>query len=190
MASYYWIKLYHEILDDPKMGRLSDHLWRRFFEFVLLAVEHNQDGRIPPINQAMAERLRSTTDQLYQDRSALTERDLIDHIMGATYKDGAWREIPRFWRFVGPTPSNWGAYGKDWTQIRLAILERDNHTCRYCGSSATHVDHIIPKCQKGTDADDNLVAACASCNLKKGGRTPEQAGISLLYDFSLTEMGR
>ena len=25
----YWIKLYHEILDDPKMGRLSDRTWRR-----------------------------------------------------------------------------------------------------------------------------------------------------------------
>ncbi len=24
MSSNYWIKLYHEILDDPKMGRLFD----------------------------------------------------------------------------------------------------------------------------------------------------------------------
>ena len=32
MASRYWIKLYQEILDDPKMGRLSDALFRRTIE--------------------------------------------------------------------------------------------------------------------------------------------------------------
>ena len=29
----YWIKLYHEVLNDPKMGRLPDRLWRRWWSF-------------------------------------------------------------------------------------------------------------------------------------------------------------
>lgn len=60
-----------------------------------------------------------------------------------------------------------------------AIFERDNFTCRYCGwdgssdfdnwwVAAFNVDHIIPKSQGGTDAQDNLVLACRACNQYKG----------------------
>lgn len=31
MANY-WIKLYHEILDDPLMATMPDRLWRRTIE--------------------------------------------------------------------------------------------------------------------------------------------------------------
>ena len=37
MPSKYWIKLYHEVLDDPKMARLPDRLYRRCIEVFLLA---------------------------------------------------------------------------------------------------------------------------------------------------------
>jgi hypothetical protein len=60
-----------------------------------------------------------------------------------------------------------------------AILERDARSCRYCGSPATHVDHVLPICQGGRSTPDNLVAACAHCNHVKGGRTPLQAGMVL-----------
>ena len=39
MGAKFWIKLYHEILDDPKMGRMPDRLWRRTIELFLLAGE-------------------------------------------------------------------------------------------------------------------------------------------------------
>jgi len=67
-----------------------------------------------------------------------------------------------------------------WRQIRRAIFKRDSHTCRYCGARAQHVDHIVPRSQGGSDELDNLVASCARCNLSKGGRTPEQAGMELI----------
>lgn len=57
--------------------------------------------------------------------------------------------------------------------------ERDNHTCQYCGMPASHADHIVPVVQGGGDAEENLVAACRSCNLHKGGRTPGEAGMEL-----------
>jgi len=52
---------------------------------------------------------------------------------------------------------------------RLRVLRRDTNTCYYCGdNNATHVDHVVPKAMGGGDELDNLVAACATCNQRKG----------------------
>lgn len=59
------------------------------------------------------------------------------------------------------------------------ILRRDGHRCGYCAGRASTVDHVIPRCQGGSSAWSNLVAACLDCNQRKGGRTPEQAGMKL-----------
>ena len=53
---------------------------------------------------------------------------------------------------------------------RLRVLRRDAYTCYYCGDAATHADHVIPKAMGGGDELDNLVAACASCNQRKGSK--------------------
>ena len=61
------------------------------------------------------------------------------------------------------------------------VRTRDLCACRYCGSkNAPTIDHVVPRCQGGKDGADNLVVACWSCNLSKSGRTPEQAGMTLL----------
>lgn len=57
-----------------------------------------------------------------------------------------------------------------WRKIRAAVLRRDGHRCRYCGAPATHVDHVDPRKRGGDDDPANLRAACAQCNLSKGGR--------------------
>lgn len=62
-----------------------------------------------------------------------------------------------------------------------AILKRDGYRCLYCGRKATTVDHIQPRCQGGLSVWSNLCAACVACNSRKGGRTPEQAGMTLLW---------
>lgn len=60
------------------------------------------------------------------------------------------------------------------------VKERDGDRCRYCGSGADlTIDHIIPRCQGGGDEAENLAVACRSCNCRKRGRTPEQAGMVL-----------
>jgi hypothetical protein len=57
------------------------------------------------------------------------------------------------------------------------VSERANHRCEYCRPPELifnfpfEVEHIIPLCQGGTDAEDNLALACRSCNLRKGIRT-------------------
>lgn len=62
------------------------------------------------------------------------------------------------------------------------ILRRDDYTCQYCGRRAQHltVDHIIPRRLGGEHIWSNLVAACPSCNHRKGGRTIDQVHMYLL----------
>lgn len=51
MSSYYWIKLYDDILDDPKMGRLSDGAFRLCINLFLLAGRGNpRNGELPPFD--------------------------------------------------------------------------------------------------------------------------------------------
>lgn len=63
---------------------------------------------------------------------------------------------------------------------KKAILKRDHHTCQYCGSFKNlTVDHVIPTSKGGKDVWTNLVAACRSCNERKGGLTLKEAGMIL-----------
>jgi len=48
--SFHWIKLYHEILVDPKMGKLDNLTWRRAIELFLIAGDYDQGGALPPID--------------------------------------------------------------------------------------------------------------------------------------------
>lgn len=72
MPSRYWIKLYIEILDDPKMGMLQPWLWQRAITFFLAAGEYNQEGLLPPVEQ-LAWRLRITNTDLVKSLGALSE---------------------------------------------------------------------------------------------------------------------
>ena len=66
-----------------------------------------------------------------------------------------------------------------------ALFFRDGHVCAYCGNhfnfSELSRDHVVPVQNGGKDQWMNVVTACRNCNTRKGGRTPEQAGTSLLY---------
>jgi 5-methylcytosine-specific restriction endonuclease McrA len=62
------------------------------------------------------------------------------------------------------------------------ILRRDDYTCQYCGTQPSYltIDHIFPRRLGGIHSWENLVAACPSCNHRKGGRTVDQAGMNLV----------
>jgi hypothetical protein len=48
-------------------------------------------------------------------------------------------------------------------------------TCAYCGSSGPlQWEHVVPRSRGGPDTIDNMVRACAPCNLAKGARDPYQ----------------
>jgi 5-methylcytosine-specific restriction endonuclease McrA len=67
---------------------------------------------------------------------------------------------------------------------RRNIFARDNNRCQYCGkrfpTTDLSLDHVIPKSQGGKSTWENIVCACIKCNVKKGGRTPEQANMHLI----------
>jgi len=62
---------------------------------------------------------------------------------------------------------------------RRNVLERDEHTCQYCGrrldSARLTIDHVIPRSRGGQTVWENVLAACDRCNDRKGDRTPEEA---------------
>jgi 5-methylcytosine-specific restriction endonuclease McrA len=65
------------------------------------------------------------------------------------------------------------------------IFYRDQYTCAYCGVKCIKkhltIDHIFPVVQGGQRSWKNLITACRECNQKKGGRTPKQANMPLLF---------
>ena len=68
----YWIKLYHEILTDPKMGTLDNLTWRRAIELFLIAGDHNQAGSLPS-NADIAWTLHTTQEDILAVLIALEE---------------------------------------------------------------------------------------------------------------------
>lgn len=71
------------------------------------------------------------------------------------------------------------------TLTRDKLFARDRHTCAYCGqpfaAQDLQAEHIVPASIGGAWSWMNIVSACAYCNGRKTNRTPEQAGMPLLY---------
>lgn len=67
---------------------------------------------------------------------------------------------------------------------RHNIFARDDHTCQYCGKHLPrrdlNLDHVVPRSRGGKTNWENVVTSCIPCNFRKGGRTPEEAGIRLI----------
>lgn len=59
---------------------------------------------------------------------------------------------------------------------RFNLFLRDRFACQYCGHRHDLTfDHVIPRSRGGQTTWENVVTACAPCNLKKGGQMPAQA---------------
>lgn len=67
--------------------------------------------------------------------------------------------------------------------VRREILRRDHYICQYCGKHTPEltVDHVIPRHLDGPHAWWNVVAACPSCNHRKGGHSLEEVSMRLLH---------
>lgn len=66
---------------------------------------------------------------------------------------------------------------------RKNIYARDRWYCQYCRNKFDPVDltydHVLPKSRGGKTDWQNIVTSCVECNLKKGSRTPQEAGMPL-----------
>lgn len=77
MKSRYWEKLWHDIIDDIKLGPLPGELKWRFVQLIILAGQQGDDGRLPDVPD-MAFRLRLTEEQLRSDLPTLARRELVE----------------------------------------------------------------------------------------------------------------
>jgi len=72
------------------------------------------------------------------------------------------------------------------------LFARDDYTCQYCGRHKSDLrgrqfltrDHVRPLSRGGLNSWDNVVTSCSSCNNRKGGRLPREAGLTLAHDPS------
>jgi len=69
---------------------------------------------------------------------------------------------------------------------RRNLFARDGNRCQYCGkknsTSELSLDHVIPRSRGGRATWQNIVCACVRCNVRKGGRTPREAGMNLIRE--------
>ena len=67
---------------------------------------------------------------------------------------------------------------------RRNIYARDRNRCQYCGrrfsTAELSLDHVVPRSLGGKTTWDNIVCCCVACNVRKGGRTPDQASLRLI----------
>jgi 5-methylcytosine-specific restriction endonuclease McrA len=67
---------------------------------------------------------------------------------------------------------------------RRNLFARDSNRCQYCGkrfaTSELSLDHVVPRSRGGQNTWENIVCACVRCNVRKGGRTPDEAGMKLI----------
>lgn len=92
------------------------------------------------------------------------------------------------------SPSRYPAF------TRFNVFLRDAFSCQYCGTQhQTHdltFDHVIPRSRGGFTNWENVVAACRSCNTRKGSHMLCECGLSLHKkpwrptSFELQEKGR
>ena len=75
-----------------------------------------------------------------------------------------WNRIARMAGLPGVSRSEW-----------LAILDRYNNKCAYCGKSGRMtIDHVIPVVRGGQHTVKNIVPACAACNSEKHCKMQEE----------------
>lgn len=105
----------------------------------------------------------------------LKESTKLVHTVSRTFRVPAVIRLIKFIRQM---------YRREVPLSRRNILTRDEYVCQYCGEESSSaqltIDHVVPKVQGGLHEWTNVVACCRTCNTRKGGRTPRQAGMSLI----------
>ena len=66
---------------------------------------------------------------------------------------------------------------------RHNIYVRDGNRCQYCGrrfpTSELSLDHVVPLSRGGPSTWENVVCACLPCNVRKGNKLLDEAGLTL-----------
>ncbi len=174
-----WVRIHDGAMTHPKVIGLSDKAFRLWVWGLSYSQQHLTDGWLPKnssppfLKRATTELetvgLWEVTDRGHQVHDYLDWNDSKSVVVEA-------RQLARVRMVLVRDP-----------ELRKALRDRDQDQCRYCGvdvnwadrksrGGATY-DHVTPG---GGDTVENLVIACRGCNSKKGKRTPQEAGMTLL----------
>lgn len=180
------------MLDSPKLeaaGPLAEHL---FMRSIIYAARNQTDGLITKVG------LRKISDGLPKIPARVLA--LVDARLWIVEGD-SW-QISGFLKY-NPSKAEI-VTRRESDRVRQEVYrtrglsdrikKRDGDQCRYCGEDVNWKDrrgmlgaqfeHVIPVSGGGSTTFENLVVSCRGCNLKKAGRTPEQAGMTLIDIFS------
>ena len=133
----YWIKLYHEILDDPLMATMPDHLWRRTIELFLTCGRQDKDGMLPDAKQ-ISWMLRTDVDSIQKDLAEIAELGII------TKTENGWL-VNNFAKRQAPSTS---------TERSQAFRDRKRKDQYYGNEDATQMQQNVA--QNRTDTDQNI----------------------------------
>jgi hypothetical protein len=180
-----WIELHQNLLRHPKLIRLAAGLGvkKQFALWHLLslwlwALDYADNGDLSAFGSpeiAVAAEWSGDPDVLL---SALQKARWLDDLMLHDWMDYAGR-------LVENRAANKGRQKRFRDKTRIPIYNRDGGSCVYCGIivdvDSFYVDHIIPIAKGGSNESHNLATSCNSCNIKKGGRTPEESGMPISF---------
>lgn len=190
-----WFRSHANKLDNPKVQRLSDALYRAWDSLLCAACRY--DGVLPPIadtafllrkSEAMTAKL---IDALIEaELFVKTERGVEPHEWNEwQYKSDVSTE--RVERYREKRRANGLPPLGDYSKFRPALIQRDGEQCVYCeATTKLVVDHMVPIALNGTDALDNLALACKPCNSGKAGRTPEMARMVVRVTTAASALAR
>ena len=117
----------------------------------------------------------STWKEVSEFKSLAEQAQEDDWIQAVNFKI----QVPRVIRLL-----NYDLFPKNVVKFnRRNIFLRDENRCQYCyhkfPTCQLSLDHVIPKSRGGGTTWENIVCACLKCNVRKGGRTPQEAGMRL-----------
>lgn len=179
-----------EILGMARTQREADHLLGAYMSLHIYCAKHTTNGFVPEVK--VRQHLRGAKLDAFVASGLLHRAGHVCECM----KGQKWRPGMAFYVHYylqwNPTKEEMEvdrakrAELKD-RELLAAIRRRDKDLCRYCGYQTKWADrvsgrglvfdHVDPARACGAR---NLVVACKSCNSRKGARTPEAAGMTLL----------
>lgn len=167
MTSYYWAKLWIDLLDDCKVALMNDWLFRRFIMFILAAKEYNHEGLLPPVAD-LAWRLRLAEKQVADALSALSQV-------------GVAKETSEGWMLIyKPSQKDfedseinidYQSYlnSERWIKKSNDAKKRSGYRCQLCNKSSKdiqlHAHHRTYE-RLGKELDTDIIVLCSECHRK------------------------
>jgi len=100
--AYTWMKLHCKTLDNPAIGFLSDTLWRRYIELMLIAKEYDRGDELPPVPD-IAWRLRMSPDACNETLQQLETVKLVKKCVtqNVTNSNETCNDTLQLWHLTG-----------------------------------------------------------------------------------------